>query len=84
MTPVQRSAANVVKVPDCALPASPGRLGVFHYLAVQSLAIFGVDREMSLAFAIVLHFIAYVLMGLAGALCLWRENLELQREESAR
>ena len=64
-----------------SLPASPGRLGVFHYLAVQGLALFGVGREVALAFAIILHFIAYVLMGLAGAICLWRENLELQRKE---
>ena len=74
----------VVFYVGASLPASPGRLGVFHYLAVQGLAIFGVGREVALAFAIVLHFIAYVLMGLAGAICLWRENLALQREEGAR
>jgi uncharacterized protein (TIRG00374 family) len=62
-----------------SLPASPGRLGVFHYLAVEALAVLGVARAPALGFAILLHLIAYVLMGIAGALCLWRENALLQR-----
>ncbi len=63
------------------VPASPGRLGVFHYLAVQSLALFGVEREPALSLAIVLHLVAYVLPGIAGAICLWRENYALQRAQ---
>jgi len=60
------------------VPASPGKFGVFHYLAVQALTLFRVPQEPALSFAIVLHTIAYVLMGLAGALCLWRENRALR------
>lgn len=63
------------------VPASPGRLGVFHYLTVQSLAFFGVAREPALGFAIVLHLVVYALPGLAGAICLWRENYALQRAQ---
>lgn len=62
------------------VPASPGKFGVFHYLAVQALALFRVPQEPALAFAIMLHTVAYVLMGLAGALCLWRENQALHRQ----
>lgn len=65
------------------IPASPGRLGVFHYIAVQALALFSVDKSPALGFAIVLHLIAYVLMGLAGAICLWRENYLLQQRAEA-
>lgn len=64
-----------------SLPASPGRFGIFHYLAVLSLGLFAVERDRALSFAIVLHTIAYVLMGAVGALCLWRENLALQSVE---
>ncbi len=62
------------------VPASPGKFGVFHYLAVQALAFFHVPQEPALSFAIVLHSIAYVLMGLAGAFCLWRENQALRQQ----
>ncbi len=62
------------------VPASPGKFGVFHYLAVQALALFRVPQEPALGFAIVLHAVAYVLMGLVGALCLWRENQALHRQ----
>ncbi len=60
------------------IPASPGRFGVYHYLAVQALAIFAVERSLALSFAIVLHLITYVLMSVAGAFCLWKENYDLQ------
>lgn len=68
----------VVFYVGAALPSSPGRLGVFHYLAVETLAIFAVARTPALSFAIIVHFIAYILMGMIGAVCLWRENYGLQ------
>ena len=36
----------------------PGNLGVFHYLTVLALAVYGVDREIALAYAIVLYAVA--------------------------
>lgn len=60
------------------IPASPGRFGVYHYLAVEALALFNVPRGLALSFAILLHFITYVLMSVAGAWCLWKENYDLQ------
>lgn len=73
----------VVFYVGATLPASPGRLGVFHLMAVEGLALFDVDRSRALGFAIVLHLVAYVLMGLAGAACLWRENYALQQVAQA-
>ena len=36
----------------------PGNLGVFHYLTVLALAVYGIDRERALAYAIVLYAVA--------------------------
>ena len=36
----------------------PGNLGVFHYLTVLTLAVYGIDRERALAYAIVLYAVA--------------------------
>ena len=61
-----------------AVPSAPGRLGVYHYVAVQALAVFGVAQIPALSFAILLHLLVYVLMGACGAFCLWRESLSVE------
>jgi len=64
----------VVLYLGAVLPSSPGRVGVFHYLAVLSLALFGVDKEPALAYGVVLHLVVYVPISLLGAYYLWRES----------
>jgi uncharacterized membrane protein YbhN (UPF0104 family) len=61
------------------VPSSPGRIGVFHYLCVLSLSIFGVEGALALAYGFVLHFIVVLPVVLVGLLCLWKENLTLYR-----
>lgn len=56
------------------LPTSPGRVGLFHYLCVVSLAIFGVERELAFSYSLVLHVLTYLPMVVGGPLCLWLEN----------
>jgi hypothetical protein len=56
------------------LPTSPGRVGLFHYLCVISLAIFGVERDLALSYSLVLHVLTYLPMVVGGPLCLWLEN----------
>jgi uncharacterized protein (TIRG00374 family) len=60
-----------------AVPSSPGRIGVFHYLSVQALAVFAVPRAQAVSFAIVLHLIAVVLPMLAGGVLAWRMGVRL-------
>jgi uncharacterized protein (TIRG00374 family) len=49
-------------------PAStPGNVGVFHYLVVLVLMAFGVDRGVAVAYAVVLHAVAYGPKIIAGA-----------------
>lgn len=62
-----------------AVPSSPGRIGVFHYLSVQALAVFAVPRAQAVSFAIVLHLIAVVLPMLAGGALAWRMGVRLAR-----
>lgn len=56
------------------IPTSPGRVGVFHYLVVITLAIFGVPRDLALSYGLVLHVMTYLPMIVGGPLCLWRES----------
>lgn len=52
-------------------PAStPGNVGVFHYLVVLVLMAFGVDRGVAVAYAVVLHAVAYGPKIIAGAVFL--------------
>jgi uncharacterized protein (TIRG00374 family) len=51
-------------------PSAPGRLGVFHYIALLSLQAFGVDRSIALAYATVLHLIVYLPQLVPGSVLL--------------
>lgn len=61
-----------------AVPSSPGRVGVYHYLAVQSLAIFGVPQATAVSYAILLHLISVILPALIGAILAWQSGLDLR------
>jgi len=58
-----------------AIPSSPGRVGVFHYLAVQVLAVFGVDQGMAVTYAVLLHLISVMLPAGLGAILAWRSGI---------
>jgi len=58
------------------LPTSPGRVGLFHYLCVITLQIFGVQRDVALGYGLILHFLTYLPMAVGGPLCLWLENYD--------
>ena len=63
------------------VPSSPGYIGVYHWLVVSTLSIFGVDRELALSFAFALHALTFVPLTLIGIYCMMRENYSLQRIE---
>ena len=48
------------------LPSSPGNLGVFEFLGVLSLSIFGVDKTSALGAMLVLHLVFYLPSSLVG------------------
>ncbi len=62
-----------------AVPTSPARIGVFHYLCLLSLSVLGVEGSQALAYGFVLHSIVVLPIIGAGLVCLWKENLTLYR-----
>lgn len=59
------------------LPSSPGNIGVFHYVTVLTLSIFGVERALALSYAFVLHAVVFIGPALIGVLCLWKWQHDL-------
>lgn len=49
------------------VPALPANLGVFHYLVILALALYGAGESPALAFAILLHLIVFILPAFLGA-----------------
>jgi uncharacterized membrane protein YbhN (UPF0104 family) len=60
-----------------AVPSSPGYVGVYHYLVVTSLSLFGVERELALSYAFVLHLLAFLPVSLLGAFYVAKGNWTL-------
>jgi uncharacterized protein (TIRG00374 family) len=58
------------------IPSSPGYLGVYHFLAVQTLAPFGVPSSTALSFAVILHLLNFGSLSLGGLVCLAREGIQ--------
>jgi uncharacterized protein (TIRG00374 family) len=67
----------VVLMTGAALPTSPLQIGVFHYLCVLTLTLFGVEHSVALSYAIVLHFVVHLPIVVGGALGLWVGQLDL-------
>jgi uncharacterized protein (TIRG00374 family) len=63
------------------VPSSPGYIGVYHWLVVGTLQIFGVERELALSFAFAVHALTFVPLTLIGIFYMMRENYSLQRIE---
>ena len=74
----------VVLMVGAILPTSPLQLGVFHYLCVLTLSLFGVDQTLALTYAVLLHLIVFVPIALGGAVGLWAENMALGGLDSVR
>jgi len=56
------------------IPTSPGRVGLFHYLCIISLAIFGIAREPALSYSLVLHALFYLPIAVGGPIGIWLES----------
>ena len=55
-----------------ALPATPGYVGIYQYVAVTILPPFGIDRNAALAYIIVAQALAYAVVLVLGCLGLYR------------
>jgi uncharacterized protein (TIRG00374 family) len=57
-----------------AVPSAPGSAGVFEFAVVQILAVFSVEHNLALSFALVLHASQIALITVLGSLALAREG----------
>jgi uncharacterized protein (TIRG00374 family) len=58
-----------------AVPSSPGKIGVFHYLCLLALSVFGVERSLALSYGLLLYFVVFLPPTLLGVFFLGWENL---------
>ena len=68
--PLPTSAAALLLVTTnlgMTVPSAPGYVGVYHYIAVLTLRLFGVDDAVALSVAIALHALGFGTFTLAGA-----------------
>lgn len=66
-----------------AVPSSPGRIGVYHYLCIQALLVFGIGEAPALSYAIALHLISVVLPMVLGAVLAWQLGVPLVAQPAA-
>ena len=57
------------------IPTSPGRIGLFHYLCVITLSVFGIERDVALTYSLVLHLLVYLPMTVGGPIGIWLESV---------
>lgn len=62
-----------------SIPAGPGRIGVFEWICILSLAVFGIDRQLSLGYGLVLHALVLLPTTLLGVLFFWAYSLRGRR-----
>ena len=65
------------------VPASPGHLGVFEYLTVVALSLFGVAQEVALAYALLVHAVGYLAPVVLGGFAMWREGYSYAQLQEA-
>jgi uncharacterized protein (TIRG00374 family) len=54
-----------------SLPTTPGRLGIFQYICVLALGIYGVDQTLAFSYSILLHCVVLLTILLSGLFCAW-------------
>ena len=62
-----------------AVPSSPGKVGVFQYLCLLALGVFGVERDLAFTYSFLLYAVALLPLVLCGALFLGWGNIGMRR-----
>ncbi|VAX20253.1 hypothetical protein MNBD_NITROSPINAE04-2701 [hydrothermal vent metagenome] len=60
------------------VPSAPGFIGVFHAATIAGLMFYGVDSELALSVALVLHIIMFIMQTIPGLIFLWMEQYSLR------
>lgn len=70
----------VVLQAGISIPSVPGRIGVFEYICVLSLAVFGISRSTAFSYGVLLHCLVFVLPTLLGLYFLVMQGLPIWSE----
>ena len=54
------------------VPTAPANLGIFHYVVVLTLGLFGVSKAVALSYALILHTVVFLAPAVVGGICLWK------------
>lgn len=68
----------VVLQAGIAIPSVPGKIGVFQYLCILALGVFGVDRGLALSYGVLLHAIVFLPVTILGVALLWASGLTVR------
>jgi glycosyltransferase 2 family protein len=69
----------VVLQAGVAVPSTPGKIGVFHYLCMIALTVFGVSATLGLAYGLTLHALVIGGISIWAAIAMWRRSWSLRR-----
>lgn len=62
-----------------AIPSSPGYIGTWEFFCVLALSIFKIEKNLALSFAVVYHFINWILVTLLGFIVLLKSGVSLNK-----
>jgi glycosyltransferase 2 family protein len=62
-----------------AIPSTPGYVGVYQFVAVTTLAPFGISKADALAYILVSQVLGFLLIGFWGLLGVWQFNKHIQK-----
>jgi uncharacterized protein (TIRG00374 family) len=61
------------------VPSAPGNIGVFHYLCLLTLGVFGVESSLAFSYGVILHVLTMAAPTFIGLVCLWCEYCHRSR-----
>jgi hypothetical protein len=77
----------VTQVFGLMIPSAPGFVGVYHAATMAGMMLYGVDKEIALSVAVLMHLMIFFSLTLPGFYYMWKLSYSLgeikQREEKA-
>jgi hypothetical protein len=80
------SAALLMAVVNLAIlvPNAPGGFGLFEWVGVKLLQVFGISKALGLGYMLMVHFVVWIPINLLGFYFMSRDHLSLGKLEQSR
>lgn len=66
-----------------SIPSVPGRIGVFEYICVLCLSVFGISRSIAFSYGVLLHCLVFILPTILGLYFMVMQGLSIRKENWA-